>query len=86
MDRNDFYLITVIFSEYMTYVCTNFLRFCEKALSIVIADGCECNALNVSTWMNTGKSFLFFLYFKMIITAVELAVMSEISKFRTSFF
>lgn len=36
--------------------------------------------------MNTGKSFLFFLYFKMIITAVELAVMSEISKFRTSFF
>lgn len=29
MDRNDFYLITVIFSEYMTYVCTNFLRFCE---------------------------------------------------------
>lgn len=31
--------------------------------------------------MNTGKSFLFFLYFKMIITAVELAVMSEISKF-----
>lgn len=30
MDRNDFYLITVIFSEYMTYVCTNFLRLCES--------------------------------------------------------
>lgn len=30
MDRNYFYLITVIFSEYMTYVCTNFLRLCES--------------------------------------------------------
>lgn len=58
----------------------------QKALSIVIADGCECNALSVSNWMKMGKCFPLFPVFQndYNITAVELAFMSEISKFRTS--
>lgn len=43
----------------------------QKALSIVIADGCECNALSVSNWMKMGKCFPFFLYFKMIIILLQ---------------
>lgn len=63
IEMTSIWLLWFLANTWHMFVQT-FLDFVsQKALSIVIADGCECNALSVSKWMKMGKCFPLFPVF-----------------------